>query len=160
MFPHPLKLTQSRCRKFAENFGEFFFVMKPEKLAEPFGYYCYSNNRTDRQTGQEKKLPKAIPRPSTFCCGFSLWHNRFWKPVFWPLCGGIPSSKSGVKLSTAVTLLMPVFWLWHKLYYSAKNIRKSRCSATTFSFKSVTSPLAKGILAKERILDWILGKPR
>lgn len=24
MFPHPLKLTYSRCRKFAEIFGEFF----------------------------------------------------------------------------------------------------------------------------------------
>ena len=38
--------THSRCRKFAEIFGEFFFVPEQEKLAELFGYYCYSNNST------------------------------------------------------------------------------------------------------------------
>ena len=46
MFPHPPKLTHSRYRKFAEIFGEFFFVPGQEKLAELFGYYCYSNNST------------------------------------------------------------------------------------------------------------------
>ena len=58
MFPHPLKLTHSRCRKFAENFGEFFFVLGQEKLAELFGYYCYSNNSIQQQNGQGNKTAR------------------------------------------------------------------------------------------------------
>ena len=55
--PHPLMpLPSSRCHhKFAENFGEFF-VQKQKKLAEQFGYYCYSNNSTQQQNGQGNKV--------------------------------------------------------------------------------------------------------
>ena len=58
MFPPSPKLTHSRCRKFAEIFGEFFFVPEQEKLAELFGYYCYSNNSAQQQNRQGNKTSK------------------------------------------------------------------------------------------------------
>ena len=39
MFPHPQQPTAGAW-KFAEIFGEFFFIRKQEKLAELFVYYC------------------------------------------------------------------------------------------------------------------------
>ena len=63
--------THSRCRKFAEIFGEFFFVPEQEKLAELFGYYCYSNNSAQQQNRQGNKTSKD---PSTV----DIWA---WFPV-------------------------------------------------------------------------------
>ena len=40
MFPHPYITLTAGAEKFAEIFGEFFFVRKQAKLAELFGYYC------------------------------------------------------------------------------------------------------------------------
>lgn len=40
------QIAHSRCRKFAEIFGEFLLSRDEKKLAELFGYYCYSNNST------------------------------------------------------------------------------------------------------------------
>jgi len=40
MFPQPQNLLTAGAEKFAEIFGEFFFVLGYEKLAELFGYYC------------------------------------------------------------------------------------------------------------------------
>jgi len=60
MFPHPLNSLTAGAEnspKFSANFSLFG---SKGKLAELFGYYCYSNNSIDQQKEQEKKLPNAL----------------------------------------------------------------------------------------------------
>ena len=55
----PLATLNSRCIKNLPKFSANFSLSgSKRKLAELFGYYCYSNNSTNQQNGQEKSYLK------------------------------------------------------------------------------------------------------